>query len=61
LVRWGIAFGSVAAGTALLWLVFLGLDAVDLSASTARLVLALLVVALFAWWIRRLSLDDSRD
>ena len=61
LVRWGIAVGSVAAGTTLCWLVFLIADDADLPVSTVRLLLALVVVAVFAWWIRRLSLDDSRD
>lgn len=61
LARWGSAVAAIAGVTLLLGLVLHIIDDADAQASTMRLALALVVVALLAWWLRRLTLHENRD
>jgi hypothetical protein len=59
--RWSMATALVAFAGVAAWSLFTVLSDVSLRASTVRLVVALVAVALLAWWIRVLSLGDSTD
>jgi hypothetical protein len=59
--RWSVAFSAVLAGIVAMWLALMLLSDAKVAASSWRLVVALLAVALLAGWLRLRSIGDPDD